>query len=228
MRVKQWVIVAVVAAAFHAGTGLSARQAVRAVDTDALARAFANPPDDSRIMMRWWWFGPSMTREQAEAHQAKHGFPSKITADSKGGLSFNPPINFKEGDSITLQHTLTLGKRRRMTRPEREMELILSAQQDRHEIVSFRYEGIRLKWGEDPKTGEAMWYKPDFFVTLDDIEGDTCRGGPYSKIFRCIEVKGPWISERDLVRFKGARAAWPCFEFEMHQRDKEGRWTRLL
>jgi len=23
-----------------------------------LAQAFAHPPDDSRIMMRWWWFGP--------------------------------------------------------------------------------------------------------------------------------------------------------------------------
>ena len=26
--------------------------------------AFANPPDDARIMMRWWWFGPSV--EKAE------------------------------------------------------------------------------------------------------------------------------------------------------------------
>jgi hypothetical protein len=22
-----------------------------------LTEAFANPPDDCRIMMRWWWFG---------------------------------------------------------------------------------------------------------------------------------------------------------------------------
>jgi hypothetical protein len=30
----------------------------------ALHRAFAHPPDDCRIMMRWWWFGPSATRPE--------------------------------------------------------------------------------------------------------------------------------------------------------------------
>jgi hypothetical protein len=32
----------------------------------ALQRAFESPPDDSRIMMRWWWFGPSATRSELE------------------------------------------------------------------------------------------------------------------------------------------------------------------
>ena len=27
----------------------------------ALRESFAAPPADSRIMMRWWWFGPSVT-----------------------------------------------------------------------------------------------------------------------------------------------------------------------
>lgn len=27
-----------------------------------LRRAFETPPDDARIMMRWWWFGPAVTR----------------------------------------------------------------------------------------------------------------------------------------------------------------------
>jgi alpha-L-rhamnosidase len=31
-------------------------------DASALHQAFAHPPDDCRIMMRWWWFGPSATR----------------------------------------------------------------------------------------------------------------------------------------------------------------------
>ena len=31
-----------------------------------LERLFQNPPDDSRIMMRWWWFGPSVTRDELE------------------------------------------------------------------------------------------------------------------------------------------------------------------
>src|SRR5271168_2986582 len=29
-----------------------------------LHRAFAHPPDDSRIMMRWWWFGPAATKPE--------------------------------------------------------------------------------------------------------------------------------------------------------------------
>jgi hypothetical protein len=31
-----------------------------------LQRAFENPPADSRIMMRWWWFGPSVTKPELE------------------------------------------------------------------------------------------------------------------------------------------------------------------
>ncbi len=29
-------------------------------------KGFANPPDDARIMMRWWWFGPSVTKAELE------------------------------------------------------------------------------------------------------------------------------------------------------------------
>src|SRR5215475_7383115 len=32
----------------------------------ALHDAFAHPPDDSRIMMRWWWFGPAVTKPEIE------------------------------------------------------------------------------------------------------------------------------------------------------------------
>ena len=31
-----------------------------------LQRAFENPPDDARIMMRWWWFGPSVNEAELE------------------------------------------------------------------------------------------------------------------------------------------------------------------
>ncbi len=29
-------------------------------------RGFENPPDDARIMMRWWWFGPSVEKAELE------------------------------------------------------------------------------------------------------------------------------------------------------------------
>jgi hypothetical protein len=31
-----------------------------------LEESFANPPDDCRIMMRWWWFGPAATKPELE------------------------------------------------------------------------------------------------------------------------------------------------------------------
>jgi hypothetical protein len=37
----------------------------------AVRRAFAAPPDESRPMVRWWWFGPSVTREEIEAEMRR-------------------------------------------------------------------------------------------------------------------------------------------------------------
>ena len=39
---------------------------VRAQNITELQRGFERPPDDARIMMRWWWFGPSVTKAQLE------------------------------------------------------------------------------------------------------------------------------------------------------------------
>ncbi|MCM3881055.1 MAG: hypothetical protein ND807_13180, partial [Vicinamibacterales bacterium] len=33
---------------------------------DQLRQSFLSPPPDSRIMMRWWWFGPTVTHAQLE------------------------------------------------------------------------------------------------------------------------------------------------------------------
>src|SRR6202167_2212167 len=30
----------------------------------ALEQSFAHPPDDCRIMVRWWWFGPAVTKPE--------------------------------------------------------------------------------------------------------------------------------------------------------------------
>lgn len=38
----------------------------QAQNIDGLQRSFERPPDDSKIMMRWWWFGPAVTRPQLE------------------------------------------------------------------------------------------------------------------------------------------------------------------
>jgi hypothetical protein len=33
-------------------------------DIGALHRSFARPPNDCRILMRWWWFGPAITKPE--------------------------------------------------------------------------------------------------------------------------------------------------------------------
>src|ERR1051326_3504342 len=38
----------------------------RAQTITELQRGFERPPDDARIMMRWWWFGSSVTRSELE------------------------------------------------------------------------------------------------------------------------------------------------------------------
>jgi hypothetical protein len=55
---------AVVLRAIQAGTPPSA-PAVASTVAD-LERAFRTPPDDARIMMRWWWFGPAVTKAELE------------------------------------------------------------------------------------------------------------------------------------------------------------------
>src|SRR5215207_1216604 len=48
-----------------------ARQASAGASVGEARRRFQKPPDESRVMMRWWWFGPSVTREEAEAEMRR-------------------------------------------------------------------------------------------------------------------------------------------------------------
>ena len=47
------------------GAGLAAASAEPA-NLAELQRAFQHPPDDARILMRWWWFGPAVTKPELE------------------------------------------------------------------------------------------------------------------------------------------------------------------
>src|SRR5690242_10008619 len=44
-------------------------------NVDQLRREFAEPPGDARPMVRWWWFGPAVTKEEIarEIHQMHDG-----------------------------------------------------------------------------------------------------------------------------------------------------------
>lgn len=109
-------------------------------------------------------------------------------------------------------------KKRGKTEPEKVMEVALMEQKQEGEIIDFKYEGLSLAWGIDPETGKPMWYTPDFVVTLEEDGGI---------VMVMKEVKGPFIYEKDKIRFKGCRAEWPQFHFEMWQLKRGRGWERI-
>jgi len=46
------------------GVAVRIALAQSAAEIAKLHSRFENPPDDSRIMMRWWWFGPAVTKHE--------------------------------------------------------------------------------------------------------------------------------------------------------------------
>jgi hypothetical protein len=102
-----------------------------------------------------------------------------------------------------------------MNKTENEYSLILEAMKRKGEILRYEFEGITLRWAD-------MRYTPDFMV-FDD--GVITKDDTVAWKIKLIEVKGGHIWDRDIVRFKGARAYWPEFAFEMHQKTKNG-WVR--
>ncbi len=108
-------------------------------------------------------------------------------------------------------------RRGMMNRTETEFSLILEADRIEGEIRRWEFEGITLRWAD-------MKYTPDFLVTIGT---DFYIGGRQIVRFKLIEVKGAHIWDRDIVRFKGARAYYPEFQFEMYQK-KGGIWKQLF
>jgi hypothetical protein len=97
---------------------------------------------------------------------------------------------------------------------EAEFGRILEAQKQRGEIIRYEYEGMTFRWS-------GMRYTPDWIVVYDACDEYSGLWG-----FKAIEVKGGHIFDRDIVRFKGARALWPEIDFEMWQK-KAGQWSRI-
>lgn len=148
--------------------------------------------------------GLNLTRAQAEAHQAKHGF--RITADNADRI-------IKTVDKLLAKP--------RMNKTEAEYALILEAMKRRGEIQRYEYEGITLRWLVGKK---IVKYTPDFVVfTNPPLAGLQPRG------FNLIEVKGGYVGgkfERAVERFRHATTYWPQFAFELWQK-KQGQWRRI-
>lgn len=163
---------------------------------------------------------PKMSLAEFNAHQARHGFApiEPKTGKKQAGGAF-APLNDPSQKEI---------KRRKMTTPEIEMELMLEFQKSAGQIKDFKYEGMSLAWGYDPKTKRPMRYKPDFVVTVQHSYEHQDDGIKMEWVqVKFIEVKGARIWPQDLIRFKGCRAEWPQFEFELWKLEKH-QWTQLI
>lgn len=147
---------------------------------------------------------------------------------SKETLRLNPglrgPVS-PNGDMAKVEKSNTKIKGTKVpNHTEQRMLDLCEARKRRGEIDSYRYEGMTLRWGRDPKTGKPMRYTADVVVTVKDGYHDGQRSFDWTET-TLIEVKGKKIWDRDLVRFKGCRAEWPEYHFEMWQW-KDRQWTR--
>lgn len=148
------------------------------------------------------------TLEEADAHQRKHGFAPLISSRERQLDRVHGAVDLNERKAKKLRGDVREVK---MNVTEREFAVMLAAQRGRNEIQAYCFQGIRLAWGD------CMVYKPDFSVLQPSGRG------------KVIEVKGAFIRDRDIVRFKGCRAEWKdWFDFEMWQRDENKRWNQIL
>ena len=119
-------------------------------------------------------------------------------------------------------------KKMLMNKTESEFAQRLEIMKLNGEILRYVYQGITLRWGVDEKTGDSMRYTPDFIV-FEQTDSTMRNGHDFITRIRLIEVKGPHIHYRQqaVARFKGCRAWWPEFQFEMWQKQKTA-WKQIL
>jgi hypothetical protein len=104
---------------------LLAAATLPAQDADSsLHRGFLNPPTDARPMMRWWWFGPAVTKPELQKEldtmrgagiggvEIQPVYPLMLDDESKGikNLSYLSP-EFLDAVSFANQTARTLGLR---------------------------------------------------------------------------------------------------------------------
>lgn len=126
-----------------------------------------------------------------------------------------PKASISPANAPNLTASMPLGQKRHRTAPrpktgpEKAMALILEARKRKGEIESYVFEGATFIIGDGTR------FTPDFCVTLPD------------KKLLLIEVKGPYIREDGLLKFKVAKMHLKFAELEMWQLEK-GSWRRLL
>lgn len=72
------------ASGWIAGSAQAGGEKDAAADPATLWETFLNPPDDARILFRWWWFGPAVTQEELEREM------QAMKAAGAGGFEVQP------------------------------------------------------------------------------------------------------------------------------------------
>lgn len=76
-----------------------------------------------------------------------------------------------------------------------------------HEIKAYWFESFKLR------LADRTWYTPDFVVQRND------------KI-EIVEIKGGFIRDDSMVKYKVAKEMYPCFTWKMMQY-KSGEWRKI-
>src|SRR3954471_14364448 len=71
MRLRPVSIVACLALGFAAAGRAQEPAPAATLSIAAVARAFAHPSDEGRVLVRWWWFGPSVSRDEIDAEMRR-------------------------------------------------------------------------------------------------------------------------------------------------------------
>jgi len=98
-----------------------------------------------------------------------------------------------------------------MTKTERAFVDRLEAQRRAGEIISWRFEAEKFRLTD---TSDRTWYRPDFKVLYPDGRHEF------------IEVKGGYIWEDGLLKFKIARSLFPEYTWSLWQWRKT-QWLKL-
>ena len=95
-----------VIAAALAGTLILATGHAAPGELDRLRQGFLNPPDDARVMMRWWWFGSAVTKPELEREMRV------MKEGGIGGFEVQPvyPLALDDPAARLPQPALSLGR----------------------------------------------------------------------------------------------------------------------
>jgi hypothetical protein len=110
---------------------------------------------------------------------------------------------FAEEKTKSMPRKSKARRRAGKTQAEKDFEVYLKFQ---HPSVTILYEPIKLR------IDASCWYLPDYFCP---------------ELVTFYEVKGGYLWDDAIVKFKAARAIHSWAKFEMWQRDTERRWRQI-